>query len=117
MKSVTRITRFSRLVIALILSNSTAFADLDSALVKLHYDLEIASYCGLVTPKVMEGFHIALNQNISENNLSREDIEQARMQAWKDAHEEWANRGLGGFKSWCQNEVTEAANGLRSFAN
>jgi hypothetical protein len=31
------------------------------------------------------------------------------MQGWKEAHLEWQNRGLGGFRGWCRTEATEAA--------
>ena len=109
--------RIATAILSLLLVVSTALADPDPEVVELHYDLEVASYCGLASDVVIEGFHKVLNQLIVDKNLSRNDIEESRMQAWKEAHEEWANRGLGGFKSWCRNEVSEAAERLRSFAN
>ncbi len=36
------------------------------------------------------------------------------MQAWNEAHWEWENRGLGGFKAWCRNEAADAAQRLLS---
>ncbi len=92
-------------------------ADSDSDLIRLHYDLEIAAYCGLVTPKSQFGFHIALKEIVKRDKLSDKDIENARMQAWQAAHAEWQNRGLGGFRGWCKNEATEASKMLESYSN
>ncbi len=89
-------------------------ANTHERLVQLHYDLEVAAYCGLVSQNVLTGFQKALKYEIEKANLSQEDIELARMQAWKEAHLEWQNRGLGGFKYWCANEAMEGAKRLES---
>jgi hypothetical protein len=38
------------------------------------------------------------------------------MDAWKMAHAEWQNRGLGGFRNWCRTEGMEAADFFRNIA-
>ena len=101
--------------VTLLLVVKPSFADTREHLVQIHYDLEVASYCGLVSESVLEGFHSALQVQTDSANLSLEDIEQARMQAWKEAHWEWQNRGLGGFKYWCANEAVEGARRLESY--
>lgn len=100
--------------LALIVAAGPSLADSWEHLVRIHYDLEVASYCGLVTDTVLKGFHTALQVQIDSAGTSFDDIEQARMQAWKDAHWEWQNRGLGGFKYWCANEAMEGARRLES---
>lgn len=78
-------------------------------LVKVFYDLEVASYCGLVSDAVSSGFHREKTRIMDRGNISNEAMQQARMTAWKNTHEEWQNRGLGGFKGWCQTEGQAAA--------
>ncbi len=90
-------------------------ANTQERLIQLHYDLEVAAYCGLVSKNVLEGFQTALKDETESANLSQGDIELARMQAWKEAHLEWQNRGLGGFKYWCANEAMEGAKRLESY--
>ena len=104
-------------IVAFYAVNSASLADSNQDLVRLHYDLEVASYCGLVNEKALNGFNRSLQQTIADEMLTRKDIEKARMQAWKEAHWEWENRGLGGFKSWCANEVKAAMRRLESYAD
>ena len=107
-----------RLLIAFIsLAGAALPAHADSELVMLHYDLEIASYCGLVDDQVLLGFQALLLQKLELEQLSKSELEQARMQAWKEAHREWENRGLGGFRAWCKNEAAQAAQRLRANAD
>ena len=103
-------------VIVLITLTSTPVRA-DSDLIQLHYDLEIASYCGLVSQEVLTGFNFLLAQKIESDHVTQEENEKARMQAWKEAYREWENRGLGGFKAWCLNDVTEASQRLKSGIN
>ena len=104
-------------IVAFYAVSSASLADSNQDLVRLHYDLEVASYCGLVNEKALNGFNRSLQQTIADEMLTRKDIEKARMQAWKEAHWEWENRGLGGFKSWCANEVKAAMRRLESYAD
>ena len=89
-------------------------AHLDSDLVRLHYDLELAGYCSLTTSKATQGFHAELQRVMTARSLGQTDLENARMQAWKEVHLEWQNRGLGGFRAWCKNEGRDAVNRLES---
>ncbi len=90
-------------------------SDTKTELVRIHYDLEVANYCGVVSKKALSGFNLALKNLKESANVNSEDVEQARMQAWKDAYWEWQNRGLGGFKGWCANEALEGARRLESY--
>ena len=105
------------LIVLFYAASSASLADSNQVLVRLHYDLEVASYCGLVNEKALNGFNRSLQQTTADEKLTRKDIEKARMQAWKEAHWEWENRGLGGFKSWCANEVKAATRRLESYAD
>ena len=107
--------RILPLFVTLLLAVGPSLADTQEYLVQIHYDLEVASYCGLVSESVLEGFHSALQVQIDSDKFTSDDIEQARMQAWKEAHWEWQNRGLGGFKYWCANEAVEGARRLESY--
>jgi len=76
-------------------------------LTRVYYELEVASYCGLVSSAVHAGFRREAGP--IERNVTRERLERSRMDAWQAAHLEWQNRGLGGFKRWCRNEGRTAA--------
>ena len=91
-------------------------ANLDSDLVRLHYDLELTGYCSLTTGKATRGFHFELQRVMTARSLNQTDLENARMQAWKEVHMEWQNRGLGGFRAWCKNEGRDAVDRLESVA-
>jgi hypothetical protein len=78
-------------------------------LLPLYYDFEVASYCGLTTDRVGDGFRRATVQVISQHEIDDAQLESTRMEAWKLAHLEWQNRGLGGFRGWCRNEGKQAA--------
>ena len=67
---------------------------------RLLYDFEVASYCRLVTDDVGEGFRSKLTALVE------------RGRAWQDAHAEWQNRGLGGFRAWCRGDARRAADRL-----
>jgi hypothetical protein len=76
-------------------------------LTRVYYELEVASYCGLVSAAVHAGFRREARP--LEHHVTRERLERSRMDAWQAAHLEWQNRGLGGFKRWCRNEGRAAA--------
>ena len=101
--------------LALTLTSGVNATDLHFELVQIHYDLEVANYCGVVNNNALAGFNAALQHLKESENVTDEDVEQARMQAWKDAYWEWQNRGLGGFKGWCANEALEGARRLESY--
>ena len=78
----------------------------------LLYDFEIASYCGLVTDDVGEGFRSKLTVLVERGRIGREEMDTLRGRAWQDAHAEWQNRGLGGFRAWCRGDARRAAERL-----
>ena len=71
---------------------------------RLHYDLELASYCSLITSAVSSGFKRKLAAMINQHNISPEQIRQARTDSSLAVYREWQNRSLGGFKGWCRKE-------------
>jgi len=88
---------------------SQAGAVPDSELVRVFYELEVTSYCGLTTDEVGAGFRSEVDRIMTAHDIDDAGMQQARMQGWKEAHLEWQNRGLGGFRGWCRTEATEAA--------
>lgn len=95
---------------ALLLSLTASAAALEPPahpLTRVYYELEVASYCGLVSDAVHAGFRREAAP--LERTHSQAQIERSRMDAWQAAHLEWQNRGLGGFKRWCRNEGRAAA--------
>ena len=82
----------------------------------LIYDFEVASYCGLVTNDVGEGFRSKLAALVERDAVGREEMDALRGRAWQDAHAEWQNRGLGGFRAWCRGDARRAAERLAAEA-
>lgn len=78
-------------------------------LVRIHYDYEVVQYCSLANEKVIAEFQRQLASIVAETDASSDVVEAARSMAWKAAHLEWQNRGLGGFRRWCKNEGRKAA--------
>ncbi len=85
-------------------------------LTRLVYLAEVTSYCSLADERVVRGFRRERDRIVAERNFDQDHIEQARMTAWKLAHAEWQNRGLGGFRNWCRTEGEDAAALFRSLA-
>ena len=79
---------------------------------RLLYDFEVASYCGLVTDEVGDGFRSKLTALVERDRVSREEMDALRGRAWQDAHAEWQNRGLGGFRAWCRGDARQSADRL-----
>ena len=82
----------------------------------LMYDFEVASYCGLVTQDVGEGFRSKLDALVRRDDVGREEMNDLRGRAWAAAHEEWQNRGLGGFRAWCRGDARRSADRLAAEA-
>ena len=78
----------------------------------LLYDFEVASYCGLVTDDVGEGFRSKLTALVERYCVDRAEMDTLRRRAWQDAHAERQNRGLGGFRAWCGGDARRAADRL-----
>jgi hypothetical protein len=45
----------------------------------------------------------------ASSGLDDEDAKDQRIAGWVDADLEWGNRGLGGFRAWCETEGLTAA--------
>jgi hypothetical protein len=88
-------------------------ADLDAAtreaLEESYYEVEVASYCGLVSEAVAAGFHRQQQRILGGAVVPRETLDTIRGKAWQAAHWEWQNRGLGGFRGWCRKQGQAAA--------
>jgi len=113
--TVARITAAIATVAALS-SASPALADGEAPgwneLVYLLYRVEVTNYCGLTTDSVIAGFHRHRDNLLATHNITAADIDTARAEAWRLAHKEWDNRGLGGFRGWCQNDAARYADEL-----
>ena len=75
----------------------------------LLYDFEVAAYCGLVTDRVGDAFRDKLRALVERHAVTREEMDALRGRAWAQAHAEWQNRGLGGFRGWCRGDARRAA--------
>jgi hypothetical protein len=73
------------------------------------YDYAVTSYCGLLTPEVEVGFQRELDTVTEASGLSAEEAKASRIAGWVDADQEWSNRGLGGFRAWCEDDGLAAA--------
>jgi len=80
----------------------------------LVYKMEVLNYCGMIDDEVSEGFQQRRDHIITSQNLSPEDVQNARMEGWKFGLAEWQNRGLGGFRNWCKTDGKEIAEYLRN---
>ncbi len=78
------------------------------ALTEIYYQREVIGYCGLTAHGLKEGFYKELTMLMSQHDLGETDKLPAQDQAYKDAYAEWNNRGLGGFRKWCQTEGFDA---------
>jgi len=73
------------------------------------YDLAVTSYCGLLTPEVEFGYHREIAELTARAGLSEEEAKALRIAGWVDADREWSNRGLGGYRAWCESDGVKAA--------
>jgi hypothetical protein len=76
----------------------------EDPLIRIQYDYEVASYCGLISPSVASGFKRQMAAMIQQHNISRETLLKARSKSSVAVYKEWQNRSLGGFKGWCRKE-------------
>jgi len=86
----------------------------DAPLSLLVYKMEVLNYCGLIDDGISEGFKRRRDHIILIQNLTPEDVQNARMEGWKFGLAEWQNRGLGGFRNWCKTEGKEIAEYFRT---
>ena len=73
------------------------------------YDLGVTSYCNLLTPEVEAGYHREIALLTERAGLNEADAKALRIAGWVDADREWSNRGLGGFRAWCETDGLAAA--------
>ncbi len=73
------------------------------------YDLGVTSYCNLLTPEVEAGYHREIARLTERDGLNEQDAKALRIAGWVDADREWGNRGLGGFRAWCETDGLAAA--------
>ena len=73
------------------------------------YDLGVTSYCNLLTPEVEAGYHREIARLTERTGLNEADAKALRIAGWVDADREWGNRGLGGFRAWCETDGLAAA--------
>ena len=83
----------------------------------LVYKMEVLNYCGLIDDEVSEGFKQQRDHIISSQNLTSENVQNARTEGWKSGLAEWQNRGLGGFRNWCKTDGKEIAGYFRTSRN
>ena len=84
-------------------------------LVELEYHREVLMYCGISDPDAVRGFLLRQKNLVSQFDLDAEDRQEAMSRARRMAHEEWQNRGLGGFRGWCRNEGVTYTETLKSY--
>lgn len=101
---------------ALLLVAAVAAAEARS-LRRVVYDYAVAGYCGLLSPAVEAGFRRELRALTESSGLSADEAKALRIAGWADADKEWSNRGLGGFRAWCESEGLAAADHFRGIAD
>jgi len=84
----------------------------DNPYQQLFYDYEVAGYCGLVTKTVHTAFGYKRAALEVDSGMNVEQLTKARVRAMAAADKEYMNRGLGGFKPWCQKEGVESVERL-----
>jgi hypothetical protein len=76
--------------------------------------MEVLNYCGLIDDEISARFKRHRDHIISSQNLTPEEVQNARMEGWKFGLAEWQNRGLGGFRNWCKTDGKEIAGYFRN---
>jgi len=93
--------------VVIAISTMSAVADKrshDDNYYALIYDFEVAQFCGLVNKRVHDAFSIKRKSVELKSKRSTEELRQTRIKAMAAADIEYANRGLGGYKPWCNHE-------------
>ncbi len=80
----------------------------------LVYKMEVLNHCGLIDDEISAGFKQQRDRIIISQNLTPEEVQNARMEGWKFGLAEWQNRGLGGFRNWCKTEGREIVEYFRN---
>lgn len=80
------------------------------------YDYSVAGYCGTLTPAGEKGFRRELAAVTARFHSDSHDARPARLAGWVRADLEWSNRGLGGFRHWCETEGLAAGRYFADFS-
>ena len=93
-------------------ASEPASAEPPDPLAAVYYRFAVVEYCGLENRDVAVGFDLARDRIVLEQGTSEEGHRRARIAGWTAADLEWSNRGLGGFRRWCESEGIAAASGF-----
>ena len=93
-------------------ASEPASAEPSDPLTAVYYRYAVVEYCGLENSDVAAGFVLARDGIMLEQGTSEEAHRRARIAGWTAADLEWSNRGLGGFRRWCESEGVAAASGF-----
>lgn len=85
-------------------------------LTRVVYEFAVTSYCGTLDPEVEAGFRAELAALTERGEFDEEAARGLRIRGWVAADREWSNRGLGGFRAWCQSEGIAAASHFQAIA-
>lgn len=96
-------TSDAALVAAVLFGAMPALAAED-AYYTLVYDYEVASFCGLIGKNVHDAFWAKRRALEAAADRPADILTRVRIRAMADADREYQNRGLGGYKPWCQGE-------------
>jgi hypothetical protein len=94
------------------LASDPASAEPADPLTAVYYRYAVVEYCGLENRDVAAGFDLARDRIVQEQSTNEEAHRRARIAGWTAADLEWSNRGLGGFRRWCESEGVAAASGF-----
>ncbi|MEX2199786.1 MAG: hypothetical protein WD711_00195 [Dongiaceae bacterium] len=94
------------------LATEPASAEPADSLTAVYYRFSVVEYCSLADPQVATGFVLARDRILAETGVAEDAHRRARIAGWTAADLEWSNRGLGGFRRWCEKEGAEAAAGF-----
>ena len=73
------------------------------------YDYGVAGYCGTLTHESEAGFRQELAKVTARFHKDAAGARKSRLEGWLRSDLEWSNRGLGGFRRWCETEGTDVA--------
>ncbi len=84
----------------------------ENPLEQVFYDIGVIGYCGLSQHAVTQGFKREVRRIVKRGAIDENTVNAARTRAITLVELEWDNRGLGGFRGWCQ---TEGQTAVRRF--
>jgi hypothetical protein len=94
------------------LAGEPASAEPADPLTAVYYRFAVVEYCGLADQDVANGFALARDRILTEQQTDDDAHRSARIAGWTAADLEWSNRGLGGYRRWCESEGYLARSGF-----